>query len=780
MIDILKPFGNIKLWFVPFLLILISNNTIAQNSSVRGFVYEKETSEPVIFTKVVLKGTTLAAVTDVNGYFSIGKVPAGKYKLMASGLGLDSVEVEISIKENEIVSQKIYLPKKSQQLKEMVVTGEKQERQNDTKVSVNKITIKELKKLPTIGGEADLAQYLQVLPGVVFTGDQGGQLFIRGGTPVQNKMLLDGMIIYNPFHSIGLYSVLDADIIRNADVYTGGFGAQYGGRISSIMDITTRDGNKKNLSGKLAMNTIGSKFLIEGPIIKDKEDQGYSSSFIFSAKNSYLSTTSKALYPYAGSNGLPFDFLDLYGKASVSTNNGSKVNIFGFRHDDRVSYPNIADIRWIANGVGSNFVVIPSSSQTLIKGSFSYSDYDIKLNEQDGLPRSSKINGFNFGFDFTNFVGKNEVNYGIEGIGFNTNYQFTNAYKITSSSTQSNTEIAGFIRYKMNFNKIILDPSVRMHYYASIAEPSIEPRMALKWNITDDIRFKAAGGIYSQNLFSASSDRDVVNLFYGFLSSPENLQTTFTRENGNILDVDSKLQRAWHAIAGFEFDLNDNLTLNTEIYNKQFFQLININPNKKFDDTEANRNRPEMERKQYLIEEGYARGIDLNLKYEYKKFYLWLVHSITYVTRFDGVQKYQPHFDRRHNSNVVLSYNFGKALDWEASLRWNFGSGFPFTRTRGVYEQLDFQNGIGTDYVADNGQIGFIYGPLNAGRLPTYHRLDANIKKRFVLSERSIIETTLSVTNLYNRANIFYVNRVNGSIVNQLPILPTLNISWSF
>src|SRR5204862_2356678 len=127
---------------------------------------------------------------------------------------------------------------------------------------------KELKLVPSVGGDPDLAQYLQIIPGVIFTGDQGGQLYIRGGTPIQNLVLLDGMVIYNPFHSIGLFSVLDPDIIRGADVYTGGFNADYGGRISSIMDITTRDGNKKRLSGKVSATTFTSKLIFEGPMKK--------------------------------------------------------------------------------------------------------------------------------------------------------------------------------------------------------------------------------------------------------------------------------------------------------------------------------------------------------------------------------------------------------------------------------------------------------------------------------------------------------------------------------
>ena len=131
---------------------------------------------------------------------------------------------------------------------------------------VNKIISKSLKRLPSIGGDPDIAQYLQVLPGVVFTGDQGGQLYIRGGAPIHNVVLLDGMILYNAFHSIGLFSVFDTDVIKTADVYTGGFNAEYGGRISSVVDIKTRDGNKKRLAGKVSASTFGSKLLLEGPL----------------------------------------------------------------------------------------------------------------------------------------------------------------------------------------------------------------------------------------------------------------------------------------------------------------------------------------------------------------------------------------------------------------------------------------------------------------------------------------------------------------------------------
>ncbi len=225
--------------------------TIAQKTgTVRGFVYDTKTEEPIIFTNVFLKGTTYGASTDVNGYFLISKIPVGDYELATTFIGYDTASTAVSIKGGDVITQKLYISESAVNLSIFDVSAEKQEAQTEVKMSVVKITPKEIKSLPSIGGEADIAQYLQVLPGVVFTGDQGGQLYIRGGSPIQNKVLLDGMIIYNPFHSIGLFSVFDTDIMRNADIYTGGFNAEYGGRISSIMDITTRDGNKKELVEK--------------------------------------------------------------------------------------------------------------------------------------------------------------------------------------------------------------------------------------------------------------------------------------------------------------------------------------------------------------------------------------------------------------------------------------------------------------------------------------------------------------------------------------------------
>ena len=220
--------------------------------------------------------------------------------------------------------------------------------------------------------------------------------------------------------------------------------------------------------------------------------------------------------------------------------------------------------------------------------------------------------------------------------------------------------------------------------------------------------------------------------------------------------------------------------MNLQGYYKMFTQVTNINRNKIFDDNDANKNQPEVLRKDFIIETGEAYGCDFVLKYDLKDINLYAVYSLTKVTRWDGITAYAPVFDRRHNVNFVGSYEFGKTRLWEFDMRWNMGSGFPFTQTLGFYEKYDFSDGANTDVVNGNGNIGIVYDRLNGGRLPYYHRLDLTLKRQFVLNVNSILEVNAGVTNAYNRPNIFYFDRVNYERVNQLPLMPSLGMKMNF
>ncbi|REJ81301.1 MAG: TonB-dependent receptor [Bacteroidetes bacterium] len=765
-----------RIFSVLFVLIIASFGIAhAQTADIRGFVYEAENSEPSIYTSVYLKGTTYGAQTNLDGYFAITKVPPGTYTLLITSIGYDSIQQEISLKAGDLITKKFFLQKSSVLIREVLVSAESEEKKTDVRISVNKITPKEIRQIPTIGGEPDLAQYLQVLPGVVFSGDQGGQLYIRGGTPIQNKVLMDGMVIYNPFHSIGLYSVFDADVIRGADVHTGGFNAEYGDRISSVMDITTRDGNKKRLSGKVSANTFTSKVLLEGPIKKEKESGEGSSSFIVTGKKSYLDKTSTSLYTHLDSTGLPYSFTDIYGKVSLNSGLGSKLNIFGFNFRDEVDYPGFTKLGWKSGGAGTNFVLVPEASAVLIDGNFAFSNYRIELDEPDGRERFSEIGGFNVGLNFSYFPGKNELIYGIEMLGFKTDYRFSNLFGTTSGQKENTTELAAFMKYKLVKGRFVVEPGVRFNYYSSLAEFSAEPRIGAKINLTDRIRLKAAGGFYSQNLLAATSDRDVVNLFYGFLSGSEELPDEFNGEK-----VDSRLQKATHLVGGIEIDLPWRISLNIEGYFKDFTQLENINRDKIYNDDGQHSDKPDYLKKDFIIETGTATGLDFLLRYDYKRLYVWLVYSLAYADRFDGIREYEPSFDRRNNVNLVVSYKFGKNDSWQANGRFNLGSPFPFTQTQSFYEQIIFSNGSGTDFLNQNGALGLQFADLNGGRLSYFHRLDLSLQKNIKLGKNSSLDIVTSVTNVYDRQNIFYVNRITGTKVYQLPVLPSAGITLSF
>jgi len=696
----------------------------AQSGTVRGNIFDKETGEPVTYASVYLDGTTTGTNSDINGFFTLTDVPVGEYILIASFIGFDTIRTEVTIKEKRIVNKNLYMTENSVQLKSVNISARRERSRSEVQVSTVSISPREIKALPSAGGEPDIAQYLQILPGVVSTGDQGGQIYIRGGSPVQNRILLDGLTIYNPFHSIGFFSIFETDIIKNVDVLSGGFGAEHGGRVSAVVDIQTRDGNKKEIGGSVSVSPFLAKVVLEGPLAKFDENSGNSASFILTSKKSLINNTSPTLYEYAlddPEQGFPFDFRDTYGKISFNTSTGSNFNFFGFNFTDEYNNPSLANISWANNGGGLNFRLIPAKSNLVMSGTLGYSSYGISLLE-DSDPRKSDISEILGAFDFTFFGANSEFNYGLELRSVRTEFEFVNPFNIDIEEVQNTTELATFFKYKQNFaGKFIFQPSFRIHYYASQGNISYEPRLGLKYNITDDFRFKAAAGLYTQNILSTSNERDVVNLFSGFLTGPEG--QVFGLEGERLED---KLQRSSHVVAGFEYNLTDNLEVNVEGF--------------------------------------YA------------------TYSHGYVNRYDGLQEYPTVFDRRHNSNLLATYDVDEAGTWQVSARWNLGSGFPFTQTQGFYHFINLLGGVDTDVVTSNpDDIGIIYSEeRNGGRLPYYHRLDLSVKKRMEFGDRFGLEITAAVTNAYNRDNIFFFDRVKYEREDQLPIIPSVSVKGTF
>ncbi len=753
----------------------------SQTATIRGFVVDKETGEPAPFVKIFVVELSSGAISDLNGFFSIPKVPAGNYNVEATSVQYGKQVKQVSIAGNKPFVEIRFEMESDKILDEVVISAEQQQKTTNVQTSITRMDQAQVERIPTIGGESDVLAAFSITPGVVTTGDQGGQLYVRGGTPIQNRTLLDGMTIYSPFHSIGFFSVFETELIKNVDIYTGGFSSKYGGRISSVVDITYRDGNKGKFSGKASISPFMTRLIIEGPLAKLKDEKS-SLTYVFSGKQSLLQQTAKTLYPYMNDReGLPFNFTDFYGKMTANLGGRSKVSVFGFGMHDGANFDGVANLNWKSYGGGMNFSVLPSNSPLFIKGHVNASNYALRLEEQNLAPRFSQINGFEMGFDFSYATANSgEIAFGLNVEGFSTNFETFNEIGRTIKEENFSTEINPYFNYRYVNTRWVIEAGMRLQYYASYVTASPEPRAGLKYNATDVFRIKMSGGRYSQNFTSANSDRDVVNLFNGLLSAPSNVQSTFTKPNGQVVTgISNGLQYAWHAVGGFEYDFAKNVSLNVEGYYKYFTRLSNINLNKLYDDVAQFNMIDDVFKKDFIIENGEAYGLDVLVKRSTQRTHLWLGYSLGKVTRWDGFMTYATVFDRRHNINLVYTYMFGKKKNIEVSARWNYGSGLPFTPTAGYYQSENFSNGVSTDYLSTNpNYIETILGPLNSKRLPDYHRLDVSAKWPITIKGKQPLEATVGITNLYNRQNIFYVNRLTSQVIYQLPILPSFGLSY--
>lgn len=757
---------------------LLSNAT-AQSAVIRGNVYDDQSGDPIPFAAVQLSGTGLGATTDESGFFALTNVPAGTWNLQISYLGYAPTDTTLRVEDGLIYYRRISLAPTAVDLETVDISARRERARSTVNMSVRRLEPAEIAILPSISGEPDIAQYLTVLPGIVSSGDQGGQLFVRGGAPSQTRVLLDGLTIYNPFHSIGLFSVFESEAIQSVDVLTGGFQADHGGRLSAVLDIKTRTGNKKDWHGLVSASPFQARALIEGPIVPSTDEKPNSVSVLLTGKYGYLDKTSPILYPYAAerailanegpsdeSAGLPFSYGDLYGKISFSGNTGSELDVFGLHFTDAFSVPDIASLHWQVSGGGANFRLVPPNANVVVDGVVGYTDYLTTLEEEGAGPRTSGVVSYTAQLHFTYFGARSELRYGLDFHGFNTDFNFNNPLGQAVQQRDFTSEIAGYARYQVRTGSWILEPGLRIHYYAAQSQLSPEPRLGVKFLASDRMRVKAAGGLYSQNVLGTTNEEDVVNFFVGFLAGP---QQQLAQPDGST--GSNNLQRAFHGLLGWEYDLTDRLQIRAEGYYKGFQQLINLN-----------RSKERGSDPDFLVETGRAYGAELTAEYRSSSWYLWAAYALAWTERDDGSQIYPTVYDRRHNLNLLGAYSWGDRKAWRASARWNLGSPFPFTQTVGFYQDIPPRDLLrGQSVLTGNFPLGVLLSDeRNGGRLSAYHRLDLSVQRTFFLNDSgaSRLAMSASISNVYDRPNIFYVDRVTNDRVDQLPILPSLNVTF--
>ena len=729
-----------------FLFILFNGPQKAQGTgTIRGLVVDSTTSEALSFSSAFIKELQVGANTDLRGYFLITSVPANKnFTLIVSYVGYKTKTMTVRVTDGKLSHYTIKMVPTDIQMKVIESTGNRITGTSDTKISVDRISAKQLEFTPK-GVEADIFRTIKYLPGVTSTSDVSARYYVRGGTSNQNLVLVDGITIYNPFHALGLFSVIDPDVVNSIEFFKGGFGAQFGGRLSSVMNIITKDGNKNDYSTTESISLLSGKFLLEGPIGKG--------SFILAGRKSFSNQITKK---FLNEESVPIDFYDLSFKANFNDPDflpGSKFSIITFASSDKLNNvdPRIEDYNWTTRAFGFKWFQaadVPLFFELSLSGSF-FSGQTIPK-YSDKTPLENKVSDVGLQMDFTYmFDNRDEINVGIQIKQIGTNLKFIGAGGSEVNSNVSGASIVLYTKYKLvQWESVKLDLGTRVNLTTlsrSISKKNLEPRLNLSFTPFKNFTIKSSYGLFQQELTTISDENEVINVFEPWIVVPDYLPPT----------------TATHYILGFDYEPFVTTHLGLEVYYKKTDNVPLLNQQK-----------ISASEKDFIAAQAESYGMETSLNLELAPFKFSTSYTIAYAYRTVNGLRYYPKYDIRNNFNFSADLDLGSG--WNTGVIWTFNSGLPFTQIVGFYDKYYFDNFF-YGWQTDPRQPYGILGVQNLGRLPTYHRLDFTISKKLRLDPFNI-DVSFSILNVYNRENIFYFKRDTGERVNMLPFLPTATL----
>ncbi|MGA9121211.1 MAG: TonB-dependent receptor [Bacteroidota bacterium] len=717
-----------------------------QVSDVRGIVSDSANGERLLGVNLTVSGTNRGATTNLNGFYIITGLPAGTYELMVSAVGYERRVTTIRVNGRDPLTVNVRLAARVIQTGEVVVRSRGISTLSEQSASVHIITPRELQSIPAVG-QQDLLRSLQMLPGITSTSDVSAKFYVRGGAGDQNLILLDGMKIYNPFHAFGLFSILDPDIVQTAEVYTGAFPAGYGGRLSSVVNVTSKEGNLSKISGSANINFLSGKLELDGPFSGDN-------SWLVSGRSSLFRNAVDKLIP----NPAPLSFYDLFLKGTMGTSTG-RIGFRGYISGDDV-LPNDVDQpnhSW-RNSAFSAVLSGLADDRTYFDAAFTYSSSTIKREPKQALsvtPASSKLQEVGLKVEFTSFTESQntffegfEINFPSVDDSLYTNNIFPNEIK------DSDIEWYVWLRYQGKMGNLGFDLGIHSDILLIMnggpLRQGLQPRFTLSYDFGNSWIAKASYGVFTQNLITISNEDDLISLFDAWILLPTELRP----------------EEAHHYVLGLEGNILPSLALNVQTYIKSYRSLTLYNSAKVYPGD------PD-----YLNGTGRAYGSEILLRYASRFVDVYASYALSYVTVSANDVTYSPRYDRRHTAKAVTTFHILPGL--EATLRWDYGSGYPFTQSAGFYDRLPL-SGIGTDpFPAGPGSPSRTLGEKNAARLPAYHRLDAAVS--YALSLGGVRSTVgVSIINLYNQKNILYYDRNTGKTDYMIPFFPTASLSVEF
>lgn len=737
----------------------------AQTARVNGFVTDRTNGKAIELVNVVLDGggdNLLGAITNLDGLYQITRIPPGQYVLRASFVGYHTHTDTLALEAGEVLTLNIALAPDETSLEEVVVQGERVE--GAARVTAGQQTVRpaEISLIPSPDISADLAAYLSTLPITVSTGDRGGQLFIRGGEPSQNLVLLDGILIYQPFHIFGYYSAFPADILSRSDVYAGGFGSRFGERISSVIDVRSREGNKQQLSAAVSVSPFISAARLEGPIVPGHV------SLLASGRRSMIEQWAEPLVD----RNMPFAFDDAFVKLHADAGKRHRLSVTALQTNDRGTIREDTDdlseeqIDWRNRAVGFRWLMLPRVLSVSAEIRVSLSQLESTFGPPGPAQRTTSIQNGQLAFDAT-FVGEKidtDAGFALRIIsgenalgGFFQNIE-NRGFGINHFAFYAEPEITiGDFRFR---------PGARLEFYSIRVDPYFEPRLRLVW-ARGPHQISTAAGIYHQEIVGIVDQRDAANVFTAWINVPK-------RNPGETDILAQNIPRAIHGILGYRVTPSPRLELSIEGYYKHLDNLFV--PEWSSYPRLTSRLQPAV---------GRAFGFDTRIEIRRDPFYGYINYGLSStlyeskqesITLWYGTEKprYRPPHDRRHQVNALLNVNL---FDFDVSARWEFGSGLPFSRPIG-FDGFVFVDDVNLGFDTPRTRRVIYERPFNAV-LPTYHRLDFSVERTFTLSHASI--TLLgSLINAYDRRNIFYVDLFTLQRTDQLPFVPSIGMRVAF
>lgn len=778
---------------VTILLLTIQIITWGQKYTISGYIRDKKTGEDLpganVYVEEIKKGTS----TNIYGFFSI-TLPKGNYNLKISYIGYGDIAKKITLDKD--IKLNFTLEEAVIQASEIIVTGEnKNKNVESVQMSTYRLPVETIKEIPSFMGEVDVLKSIQLLPGVQSSGEGNSGFYVRGGGPDQNLILLDNAVVYNAGHLFGFFSIFNADAIKDVNLIKGGAPANYGGRLSSVLDISMKEGNNQSYHVDGGIGIISSRLTVQGPIKKD------TSSFLISGRRTYIDILTK---PFINGKmkGTGYYFYDLNAKINYRFSENNRLFLSGYFGRDVFSFKNSDDgfgakfpwgnttltARWnhvfsqklfqnlTATFSNYNFTFEANQSDFEFKMYSGVKDYALSL-DYTYLP--NVLHAIKFGCQYTfhdfkpsgasarigntNFDTGKIIHYYAHDVAIYAHDEIDLSEKIKVSLGIRPTlfqHIGPFTRYVLNDQRQAKDTIEYKSFEPIATYKNIEPRISLRYAINKSTSVKVS---YSQNyqyiqLASMSSATLPTDLW---IPSTDKIKPQFS------------VQYA----AGFFKNLkNDHYETSVELYYKTMKNLIDYKEGLTSDDNMAN--NPD---NNFTFGTGKSYGAEFFVKRRFGKLNGWMGYTIAKTTRLfpeiNNGKEYPAKYDRRHDLSVVLTYNLNK--------KWNFGAVF-------VYATGDATTMPISRYFIE-GRIVNEYGERNSYRLAPYHRADVSVTYNFPdKGKKWKSSLNFSIYNVYNRMNPYFIyidtktDLQNYSItttakqVSLFSILPSITYNFNF